>query len=221
MPPTHTDEGLRAAQEIRAAPSRDRDRDPLPGTSRPARRCSSSPSGPTGSATCSRTASPTSRTSPARCAGSPPAAGARPAGRHPAARERRPTTGRWPRSPPASARCSRSSPRAARTRAPATAWASAERAVQKHVTSIFDKLGLDRGRGGQPPDPGRPHLPAPGRAPTRACAFQEPPTPADSLRGAAPGWDLGQAPDRNPGENPPCSPPSPCRPPRRPPSSPP
>ena len=59
MPPTHTDEGLRAAAEIR-------ERFPAPAcscspsTSRRATRSSCSPTAPRASATCSRTASPTS-----------------------------------------------------------------------------------------------------------------------------------------------------------------
>ena len=60
MPPTHTDEGLRAAQEIRARQPADGHRDPLPARSRPGPRCRSWPSARRASAICSRTASRTS-----------------------------------------------------------------------------------------------------------------------------------------------------------------
>ena len=45
----------------------------------------------------------------------------------------------------ASARCSSWSPRAARTRRSASAWPSRQGAVQKHVSTIFNKLGLPAG----------------------------------------------------------------------------
>ena len=73
MPPTHTDEGLVAAQAIRS-------QHPDVGGARPlqlhrarATRCSCSRTIPSASATCSRSASSTSRSSSTRCAGSPTA----------------------------------------------------------------------------------------------------------------------------------------------------
>ena len=143
MPPTHTDEGLRAAHEIRARHPADGDPDPLParrGRDRdaPAGR---EPGGPRLPAQGPRHRR--SRTSSARCAASPPAA--------------RRSTPRWStrcsptprddgpaadRSPTASARCSSWSPRAAPTRPSPSELTSPQRSVEKHVTSIFAKLDL-------------------------------------------------------------------------------
>jgi DNA-binding NarL/FixJ family response regulator len=55
MPPTHTDEGLVAAQTIRAEHPKSASWS-CPGTSSPATPCGSSRSNPNGSATCSRSA---------------------------------------------------------------------------------------------------------------------------------------------------------------------
>ena len=74
MPPTQTDEGLRAAKEIREQPPRDRACSCSRSTSSPATRWTSSPTAPRASATCSRTASPTSTSSPPPCGASPRAA---------------------------------------------------------------------------------------------------------------------------------------------------
>ena len=77
MPPTHTDEGLVAAQEIRAehpasACSCSRT------TSSRSTRCGCSRTTRSGPATCSRSASPTSPCSPTRCGASPGRVRARP-----------------------------------------------------------------------------------------------------------------------------------------------
>ena len=140
MPPTHTDEGLRAAQQIRerypaTACSCSRS------TSRPSTRPSCSPRTPRASATCSRIASPTSRLRRRRAAGRRRRIGAR---------------------PDRSSRCS-SAAAAARAlddvtprelevlelmaegrsnKAIAERMVVTERAVEKHVTSIFAKLRL-------------------------------------------------------------------------------
>ncbi len=64
-----------------------------------------------------------------------------------------------------------------------------ERAVQKHVTSIFDKLGLTAGEDDNRRILAVLHLPAPGYA-LAASRFRHPATPADSLAAHRPGWDL-------------------------------
>ena len=69
MPPTHTDEGLVAAQTIRAEHPRSASWS-CPSTSSPATPCACSRSSPNGSATCSRSASSTSPPSSTPCAGS-------------------------------------------------------------------------------------------------------------------------------------------------------
>ena len=216
MPPTHTDEGLRAAQAIRAAPSRGRDRDPLADVEAG-----------------HRAADPGRAPGRARLPAQGPRHRHRGLRRHAAPRRRRrlarstrrsstscsparPTAGRWRRSRRASARCSRSSPRAARTRATGERLGVTERAVQKHVTAIFDKLGLTAGE-----DDNRrilAVLTTCGRTRTDARRSvsgtpRRQQTPYRARR-ARLGPSTGP---RNPGENPPCSPasPSPSAPPRR------
>ena len=71
MPPTHTDEGLRAAGEIRRALHSGTGCSCSRSTSRPRTRWISSRRRPKGSATCSRTAWRTSRSSRRRCGASP------------------------------------------------------------------------------------------------------------------------------------------------------
>ena len=71
MPPTQTDEGLRAAREIRAALPGDRRAGALAVRRGRRTRSSCSPTAPRASATCSRTGSPTWTTSSTPCAASP------------------------------------------------------------------------------------------------------------------------------------------------------
>ena len=74
MPPTHTDEGLRAAADDPRALPADRRARALAVRRGGATRSSCSPTTPRASATCSRTASPTSTASSTPCAGSATAA---------------------------------------------------------------------------------------------------------------------------------------------------
>ena len=142
MPPTHTDEGLQAAVEIRERFPDDRRARALAVRRGELRARAAVRRTRRASATCSRTASPTSTASSTPCAawgraaapstprssrGCSAAAGART---------------RWPSSARASARCSGSWPRAARTTRSPTELVVTERAVEKHVTSIFSKLDL-------------------------------------------------------------------------------
>ena len=94
--PTHTDEGAaRRARDPRAPPGH-RHRDPVQHVEA-GHRARILAERPEGSATCSRTASATSTSSPARCGASPPAARALdPRGRLAAARRAAATTARWP-----------------------------------------------------------------------------------------------------------------------------
>ena len=92
-----------------------------------------------------------------------------------------------------------------------------ERAVQKHVTSIFDKLGLPAGEDDNRRILAVLHVPAPGCAPA-GVAVPEPPDASRRPIAARPRLGPSTGP-RNPGENPHAStlsPPSP----RPPPSSP-
>ena len=70
MPPTHTDEGLVAAEQIRSRAPGDRRARALPARRARARSSGSSAAAERGPATCSRTASPTSTCSSTRCAAS-------------------------------------------------------------------------------------------------------------------------------------------------------
>ena len=144
MPPTHTDEGLRAAQEIRA-------RHPRTGI------VILSQTVEAGTALQILAARPeglgyllkdrvTDIEDFARTLRRVAAGAARWTRRSSRSCSRaRPTAGGSARSRRASTTCSRSSPRDARTRARAERLGVTERAVQKHVTAIFDKLGLTAG----------------------------------------------------------------------------
>ena len=142
MPPTHTDEGLRAAHEIRAAAPADRDRDPLRAR-RGRRRDARARREPRGARLPAQAARrPTSTTSSARCAACTPAAR------------------RWTRrSCPACSRATRDggplqalTPREREVlqlvaeglsnQAIADALVITLRSAEKYVSSIFAKLGL-------------------------------------------------------------------------------
>ena len=142
MPPTQTDEGIRAAREIRAqAPGYRRAR-PLPARRAHLRRRAARRQRTRGSATCSRTASPTSTSSRPPSAASPRAAP-------------RSTRSSSPSSSAATAATTRSSELSPREREVLELMAEGRsnqaigqrlfispRAVEKHVTSIFAKLRL-------------------------------------------------------------------------------
>ena len=154
---------------------------------------------PGGSATCSRTASETSRSSPARCGAWPPAAPRWTRRWSRGCWRARATTARWPRSARASARCSSWSPRVARTRRSATRLELSLRGVQKHVTAVFTQARPRRrtrtttaaswpssstsgSRVRRPPRAENRPGPVPIRAPAHACPTPYLATPA--------GWDL-------------------------------
>ena len=142
MPPTQTDEGLRAAKEIREQHPGRPACSCSPSTSSRATRWSSSPTAPRASATCSRTASPTSTSSPPPSAASPRAA---PRSTRPSSASSSAGTAATTRSPDLSPREREVLELMAEGR---SNQAIAERlfvtlrAVEKHVTSIFVKLRL-------------------------------------------------------------------------------
>ena len=144
MPPTHTDEGIRAALQIRRA---------LPGDRRaralPARRHGLAmkllAEAPRASATCSRTASPTSRTSPTRSAGSAAGGSALDPSIVSQLLPGAATGGPLDELTAARARGARADGRGPLQPGHRRALEISERGVQKHVTSIFDKLGIPAG----------------------------------------------------------------------------
>ena len=159
MPPTHTDEGLVAAQQDPRRAPRHRRARPLAVRRAAATRCACSRSTPSASATCSRSACSTSRSSSTPCAGSPTA---RPSSTRRSSRDCSAAAAARTRStssPRASARSSRCSPRGCPTARSPRACSSTERTVEAHVTQIFLKLGTRRRRRDAPPRPRRAHVP--------------------------------------------------------------
>ena len=142
MPPTHTDEGLRAAREIRERhPGRRRPRSSRSTSSRATRwRCSRR--APRASATSSRTASPTSSSSARPCAASPTAAPRSTRRSSASSSGASGATTRSSSSPPREREVLELMAEGRSNQAIAERLFVTLRAVEKHVTSIFTKLGL-------------------------------------------------------------------------------
>ena len=139
MPPTHTDEGLVAAQEIRRR-IRASGCSCSPTTSSRAMRCGCSRIIPSASATCSRNASPTSPCSRTRFAARGRRVRHRPDDRLTAGQARR-ATGAARRAHGARARGARSDRRGTLERGIGERLFLSPKTVEAHVRQIFRKLG--------------------------------------------------------------------------------